>query len=155
MAIDFEKRNEQFSRLSISQVDNNWTKAENAINDGTDMFTTIQVACSDLTSDLAAGLKVAYFRMPYGMTLSEVRASVLTNSTGANIEVNVEKNGTTIFSTNLTIDAGENTSTPATTPAVISDPDLADDDLITIDIVQVGSTVAGQGLIVTLIGNIV
>lgn len=155
MAIDLEKRNEQFSRLSTSQVDSNWTKVEGAINDGKNMFTVIQIACSDLTSDLTTGASVAYFRMPFAMTLSDVRASVLTAPTGASLIININESGTTILSTKLTIDATEKTSTTAATPAVISDSALADDAEITIDIDQTGSTIAGQGLIVTLIGNIV
>ena len=59
--------------------------------------------------------------------------------------------GTTIFSTILSIDAGEKTSTTAATAAVISDSSIADDAEITIDIDQIGSTVAGAGLKVTFI----
>ena len=52
----------------------------------------------------------------------------------------------------MTIDAGEKTSTTAATPAVISDANLADDAEITIDIDTIGSTIAGAGLKVALIG---
>lgn len=112
----------------------------------------IQIACSDLTTALTTGTGKAYFRMPFAMTLTGVRASVLTAPTDANIIVDINESGSTILSTRLSIDASEKTSTTATTPAVISDASLADDAEITFDIDQVGSTIAGAGLIVTLIG---
>lgn len=113
----------------------------------------IQVACSDQTSDLATGTAVATFRMPYALTLTAVRASVATAPTGGNLIVDINEGGTTILSTKITIDVSEKTSTTAATAPVISDSALADDAEITIDIDQVGSTVAGAGLIVTLIGT--
>lgn len=115
--------------------------------------TAYSVAVSDETSDLETGTGVVTFRMPYAMSLTEVRASVGTAPTGSALTVDVNEGGSTILSTKLTIDAGEKTSTTAATPAVISDVDLADDAEITIDIDAIGSTVAGAGLKVTLIGT--
>lgn len=114
---------------------------------------SIQLACSDLTTDLTTGTSKAYFRIPYAFTLTEVRASVLTAPTWSTIIVDINESGTTILSTKLSIDAGEKTSTTATSAAVISDSSLADDSEITIDLDQVWSTVAWAWLIVTLIGN--
>ena len=65
----------------------------------------------------------------------------------------MNEGGTSILSTKLTFDASEKTTTTAATPRVISDSSLADDAEITIDIDAVGSTVAGAGLKVTLIGT--
>ena len=113
----------------------------------------IVIACSDETSDLTTGTAKVTFRMPFAMTLSDVRASVGTAPTGATVTVDINEGGTSILSTKLTIDATEKTSTTAATAAVISDSALADDAEITIDIDQVGSTVAGAGLKVTLIGE--
>ena len=59
---------------------------------------------------------------------------------------------TAILSTKLTIDATEKTSTTASAAPVISDSALADDAEITIDIDGVGSTIAGAGLKIYLIG---
>ena len=114
---------------------------------------TIQIACSDLTTPLTTGTTKAYFRMPYAMNLTEVRASVLTAPTGSVLTVDINETGTSVLSTKLTIDATEKTSETASTPAVISDSALADDAEITIDIDGVGSTIAGAGLIVTLTGT--
>ena len=114
---------------------------------------TIVLACSDETTDLTTGGAAVTFRMPFAMTVSEVRASVTTAPTGATIQVDVNEGGVSIFSTPVTIDVSEFTSTTAATPAVISDTALADDAEMTIDIDQIGSTVAGTGLKVTLIGT--
>lgn len=111
------------------------------------------IACSDETSDLTTGTAKATFRMPYAFTLTDVRASVGTAPVGATVTVDINESGTTILSTKITIDASEKTSTTAATQPVISDSALADDAEITIDIDQVGSSTAGAGLKVTLIGT--
>lgn len=113
----------------------------------------IGIALSDEVSDLVAGTEVVTFRMPYAMTLTGVRASVATAPTGANIIVDINESGASVLSTKLSIDAGEKTSTTAASAPVISDSSLADDSEITIDIDQVGSTIAGAGLKIWLIGT--
>jgi len=111
------------------------------------------IACSDETSNLTTGTAKVTFRMPYAMTLSSVRASVNTAPTGSTLVVDINEGGSTILSTKLSIDASELTSTTAATAAVISDTALADDASITIDIDQIGSTIAGKGLKVVLKGT--
>lgn len=113
----------------------------------------IQIVCSPAGDDLTTGTGKVTFRMPFAMTLTDVRASVATAPTGAALTVDINEGGSTILSTKLTIDASEKTSTTAATAAVISDSALADDAEITIDIDQVGSTIAGTDLIVTLYGD--
>jgi hypothetical protein len=113
----------------------------------------IGVACSDEVTDLATGTAVVTFRMPFAMTLTGVRAGVSTAPTGSTVIVDINEAGTSVLSTKLSIDATEKTSTTAATAAVISDSALADDAEITIDIDQVGSTVAGTGLKVWLLGT--
>jgi len=77
----------------------------------------------------------AVFRMPYGALLTEVRAGLNSGSNATSaISIDINESGTSILSTPLTIDAGESSSTTAATAAVISDPDIADDALITVDI---------------------
>lgn len=108
------------------------------------------LACSDETTALTTGAAKITFRMPFAATLLAVRANVKTAPTGAILIVDVNEEGTSLLSTKLSIDAGEKTSTTAATAAVISDSALADDAEMTIDIDQVGSTVAGVGLKVGL-----
>tara|TARA_R110000824_G_scaffold242305_1_gene430975 strand:+ start:515 stop:1054 length:540 start_codon:yes stop_codon:yes gene_type:complete len=116
---------------------------------GTESFV---IAASDETTALTTGTK-ATFRMPYAFTLSAVRASVTTAPAGSVLTVDINEGGSTILSTKLTIDSNETTSTTAATAPVISDTSLADDSQITIDIDGVGSSTAGAGLKVTLIGK--
>lgn len=83
------------------------------------------------------------------MTITQVRASVGTAPTGAALVVDVNKNGTTVFTTQSnrpSIAAGSNTAT-ATAINVTS---LAAGDYLTVDIDAVGSTVAGADLTVTV-----
>jgi len=128
------------------------------VSDGSNYFVSkIQqevfiVSLSDETSDLTAGTGKASFHMPFAMTLTSVKATVNTAPTGRTIEVDINEGGSTILSTEISIDVNEKTSTTAATPAVINDADLADDALLTFDIDNVGSTVAGKGLKVTLVG---
>ena len=92
--------------------------------------------------------------MPFAMAISDVRATVSTAPVGSTIEVDINEGGTSILSTVISIDASEKTSETAATAPVISDTALADDAEITIDIDQIGSTTAGAGLKVYLIGTI-
>ena len=110
------------------------------------------IAASDETTDLATGTAKATFRMPYAFTLTAVRASVTTAPAGSAITVGINQNGTSILSTDITIADGSKTSVGGTAP-VISTSALADDAEITIDIDTIGSSTAGTGLKVTLIGN--
>ena len=112
----------------------------------------LTVAVGDEVTPLTTGTAKITFRMPYALELLEARASVTTAPTGSTLQCDVNEGGVSIFSTPITIDAGETTSTTAATPPVISDTGLADDAEITIDIDQVGSTIAGTGLKVSLIG---
>jgi hypothetical protein len=113
----------------------------------------IQFACSDETTALTVGTDKITFRMPFAMTLTEVRASLTgAGSTSGTTTVDINESGTTILSTKLTIDFGEKTSTTATTPAVISDSSLADDAEITVDIDAVTGGADETGLKVLLIG---
>jgi hypothetical protein len=112
----------------------------------------IQVAVSDETTALTTGTAKITFRMPFAMTLTDVRASLSTTSaSGGPVTVDINEAGSTILSTKLTIDDGEKTSTTAASAAVISDSSLADDAEITIDIDDEGS--GAKGLKVTLIGT--
>lgn len=114
----------------------------------------IAIAVSDETTVLSTGTAKATFRMPYAMTVTEVRASLTTAGTGAAlVTVDINESGTTILSTKITIDATEKTSTTAATAPVISDSALADDAEITIDIDTIDTDNVAAGLKVYLIGT--
>lgn len=110
------------------------------------------VAVSDEDTPLTVGDQKMTFRLPYDFELSEARASVKTAPTGAGITVDIRHNGTTLFSTKITIDDGEKTSETGT-PSALSLTTLSDDAEMIVDIDGVGSTIAGTGLKVMLIGE--
>ena len=112
------------------------------------LFTTI--AISDETTALTTGTAKRTFRMPVKCTITKVRANVVTAPTGATLIFDINEAGTSILSTKLSIDASEKTSVTAASAAVISDSAIANDAEMTIDIDQIGSTIAGAGAKITL-----
>jgi len=110
----------------------------------------IEFAASDETTALTAGTGKFTTRMRFAGTLTAVRSSVTTAPTGSTFIVDVNKNGTTVLSTKLSIDASEKTSVTAASAAVISVSSFADDDEVTVDFDQVGSTIAGAGAKIAL-----
>ena len=118
-----------------------------AANTSGNVFMT--VALSDETTAITTGTGKITFRAPHAMTLNQIpRASLSTASSSGNPAVNIKVGGTSIFSTTLTIDANEKTSTTAATPAVLSTTSIADDAEITMDIDTAGT--GATGLKVTL-----
>jgi hypothetical protein len=67
--------------------------------------------------------------------------------------IDVNLNGTSIFSTRPQITTGTLTTYGGTIPGVISTASIPINGLISFDIDQIGSTSAGSGLKVWLIGN--
>lgn len=103
----------------------------------------IQLALSDESTAITTGTSKLTFRIPYACKLTKIpRINLNTVSSSGLVTVDIKKNGATIFSTLLTIDANEKTSVTATTPCVLSTnpTTFADDDEITFNI-----TVAGTG----------
>ena len=119
----------------------------------------VTFACGDESTAIdSTGQKIS-FRMPFAMTLnsgsSGVRGSLVTAGTGANLfTVDINESGSTILSTKLTFDATETTTTTAATPVVISDVNLADDAIVTVDVDQLDSGGVAAGLKISLIGSL-
>ena len=112
----------------------------------------IPIACSDETTALTAGGAKVTFRMPYGFSLTGVRASLTTAQTsGAVFTVDIKVSGVSILSTKLTVDNTEKTSATAAVPAVISNASIPEDAEIIVYIDQIGDGTA-NGLKVYLIG---
>ena len=79
------------------------------------------------------------------------RIYLLTAPTDADFIIDVHKNGTTMYTTQAnrpTVAATENDSGDRVAPDVIA---IAAGDIITVDVDQVGSTVAGSDLAITLV----
>jgi hypothetical protein len=113
------------------------------------------VACSNEITALTAGLAKVTFRAPVAFRLTGASSSVTVAPTGSTLVVDINNGVNSVLSTKLSIDAGTKTSTVAATPAVIdvSFRDFTQDTEITIDLDQVGSTIAGAGLKVILRGT--
>jgi hypothetical protein len=96
---------------------------------------------------VATGKSRIYLEGDY--VVETVRAAVNTGPTGAALVVDVNKNGTTIYtdqSDRPSITAGTNSAT-GNEPAVTA---LAAGDYLTVDVDQAGSTAAGSDLTVTV-----
>lgn len=111
------------------------------------------LSCSDLTTSLIATTSAGYVNALYAANVVAVRASLLTASTSGEVEIDIKVNGTSILSTPLTIDEDETTSLDAAVPAVIATPELAEDDVITIDIVSPGTGAKGLNVSLLCVGT--
>jgi hypothetical protein len=112
--------------------------------------------CSDETTALTTGLKKT-FRMPYAMTLTEVPGGLTTAATGVTLcAFDLQEEGVSVFTTKPTFDAGEKTTVTATTPQVIGllGSYLPKDAEMTVICDAIGSTIAGAGLKISLVGTV-
>jgi hypothetical protein len=134
------------SPLTNTELDANFNNMKTILD-----VESIIVPMSDETSNVTTGVKMT-FRMPYAFTLTSVRASLnVAQSAGSVLTVNIKKNGTTILSTLITFDNTELTTLTAATAPVISVPGIANDDILSFEVTQVG-TAGAKGLKVTLLG---
>lgn len=104
----------------------------------------LAIAASDELTPLVAGTAVTTFRMAAPIVeILDVRASLTTAQTsGSTFTVDVNANGTSIFSTPITIDNAKKSSVSAINQPVLSTTSLPDDAEITIDIDQIGDGTA-------------
>jgi hypothetical protein len=110
------------------------------------------VAVGDETTAVTSGSAKLTFRWPYpNTTLTGIAASLNTASSSGAPTFDVNKAGTSVLSTKLTVDAGEETSVTAATPPVLSDTSLTYDAKITVDIDASGTGAAGPKI--TFIGT--
>lgn len=84
------------------------------------------------------------FVMPFNGYITEVGATVDTAGTTGTMQIDINKNGTSILTTKITIDSTEKTSRTAATPPVIdtSLKSFSIGDIFTFDVDTVQSTVA-------------
>jgi hypothetical protein len=109
------------------------------------------IAVSDETTALTTGTAKVTFRVPFDFILSDVRASVNTVSSSGKPTVDINVGGVSIFSTTLTIDVSEKTSTTASIAYAFADPSMPDDEEVTIDIDTAGT--GAKGLKIWLYGD--
>ncbi len=104
------------------------------------------LVCGDETTDHVTGI-VHTTRFPYAVTVGTIYASLTDAATGASkFTVDVLLNGVSVFTTKITLDATERTSSTASVAAVLLTTAFAAHDEIEIEITQIGSTLAGKGL---------
>jgi len=106
-----------------------------------------------IDGDLTTSLK-ASFVAPCALTITNVKASVGTAPTGADLMMDLLINGVTAFTTQAnrpTITAG-GTSVNSVAPDVTS---VAAGDRVTLPIAQIGSTIAGADLAATVVCEVV
>ena len=122
-----------------------------------DVYDTIIASASDEDTPLTVGGPKTTFRSPYplDMTTGYVRASLTTAPAGSNLIIDITMNGTSMFSTLITIEPASRTSLGATTQSVVSIPGMLvpDDAEFLVYVTQVGSSFAGTGLKVAISGR--
>jgi len=99
---------------------------------------------------LTAAAGKAFVVAPHAGVIKNVVAKVGTAPTGATLIVDINKNGTTIFTTQAN---RPTVAVSATAAALAGQPDVttfAAGDLLSIDIDQIGSSVAGANLALAL-----
>lgn len=99
--------------------------------------------------DASVGQNKVGFVCPCAMTIVKCIAKVTTAPTGASLIADVHKNGTTIFTTqaNRPTIAAAGTSVTTAAPDVVT---LEEGDFVTLDIDQIGSTIAGANLAIVV-----
>lgn len=107
-------------------------------------------ACSDEVTALTTGEKVAFYA-PFAFNLTSVECCVTTAPTGSALTVDVESPaGTSLLTAVASISASAFTATGSVSGGTQS---IAKGARVSIDIDQIGATIAGTGLKVTLIGT--
>ncbi len=113
------------------------------------------VGVGDETTAITTGTNKRRFRAPFAFTITSARASLSTaQASGTAVTIDINNAGNSIFSTVITIDNSELTSTSAATPSVLNSSyvSVADDALIAIDIDACDGSTVAAGLKVALIG---
>lgn len=113
--------------------------------------------CSRFETDLASDTGVAYLKIPHDKNYVFTKlpeATVKVAGEGLAIQVDINDDGSSIFSTVLSIDSTEKTSHDSASPGELSAATItfAAGSEITVDIDQTGSSTKGQELIVIIDG---
>lgn len=102
-----------------------------------------------INGTLATGTSLAPLLVAVGsQTISKVYVNVKTAPTGANLIIDINKNGTSIWNTTQANRASITASSTSGTQTSFDTTALVEGDILTLDIDQIGSTVAGADLTV-------
>jgi len=106
------------------------------------------VAVTEENTNIQTGAEQMVLLAPFDIELTHTpRAFVSSPSTSGVVTVDINKAGSSIFSTNLTIDANEGSSATAATAAVLSTSEIDDGDKITFDVDTAGTSARGLKVI--------
>lgn len=138
------------SKVPIAQVPTGTTTTTVALGTHTH---TVKLTLSAFSKTGQLTVSSGTVRLPIedAYTIIGTRLTVGTAPTGANLVIDVLKNGSTIYTTTSnrpTIIAGSSSGGPGATPDVNS---LAAGDYLTVNILTVGSTIPGSDLAVSVI----
>ncbi len=136
-----------YNEISLGKADSKWYMLDSSAA-GPEVFS---FAISDETTAITTGTAKLTWRAPYAGTITAVYAELNTTSSSGNPAFDINKNGTTVLSTVLTVDASETDSATAATPAVISVPTFAARDVFTFDIDTAGT--GAKGAKITILYN--
>lgn len=103
------------------------------------------------TGVLAVGAGAMRIPVTQRGRIIHVRAAVDTAPTGASVIIDVNKNGTTIFASGDRPEIAASTNQSANETPLAADEFITVGDWLTVDIDQVGSTVAGSNLVVAVL----
>lgn len=106
----------------------------------------VQVALTQPGVTVGVLARANVYRNQRSFLIEDLAASVATASTVGLVTIDINVDGVSILTTKLTIDATELTSRTASTPFVISTPDLAVDAELSFDIDAAGTGAAGLTL---------
>lgn len=109
---------------------------------------TVQVMLSDMTTSLTTGTGKAMWIAPEAGTLDDVWLAVFGQSSSGVVRVDMNKNGTTVFTTRPSIDASESTSLTGTAAVFSGTPSFVKGDIFTFDIDDAGTSAEGLQVIV-------
>lgn len=154
----------QTSTLTKKTATKQDVQLDNAIRDIGSLWSSIReipydlyIAASDETTALAIASDVLTFEVQRAFTLSTLRLGLnVAGTTDGITEIDILKNGVSIFSTTATIDLGEKTTTTAATPWVLDENPTVFEvgDIISVSILGVSTGATEAGLKVYLLGNI-
>lgn len=116
------------------------------IDDGAvDLPFSLKMAASDETTTITTGTAKLTAHVDSDFKLDDIMVGLNAVSTSGLPQFNIKKNGMTIFTTNITVDANESTNLTAATPYVLATTPttFVRGDVITIDFVAVGTGAKG------------
>jgi hypothetical protein len=113
---------------------------------------TIVLQLTAPETNISLGELLAINSFPYNMEITSIKASVAVAPTGSNLIVDMLKNDVSIMTDPFVIEATELSTLTATTPPTLSDNTLSFGDKLSFNVDQIGATVAGEYLTVTING---